>query len=80
MRVQGFNDRYSPAGSQRRCSVASYFAKNRKNLLLLQVVAAFLWIGYGVLLRAAPVIVANVMVASAATFTALRAGRPSEGN
>jgi hypothetical protein len=57
--------------------VVSYFAKKRKNLLLLQVAAAFLWIAYGVLLRAAPVIVANVMVASAAAFTALRTAKPS---
>ena len=57
----------------------SYFAKNRHNLLVLQIVAASVWIGYGILLRAAPVVVANVVVAGAAAFTVIRARLPSEG-
>jgi len=57
--------------------VVSYFAKNRRNLLLLQIAAALLWIGYGVMLRAAPVIAANALVAAAAAFTATRAAKTS---
>jgi hypothetical protein len=56
----------------------SYFARNRQNLLVLQIVAASVWIGYGVLLRAAPIVVANVVVAGAAAFTVFRA-RLAEG-
>lgn len=52
--------------------VLSYFAKSRRSLLGLQFVAALLWLGYGVLLRAAPVIAANALVAGAAAFTAMR--------
>jgi len=55
---------------------SSYFAKSRHNLLRLQVVAAFVWIAYGLFLGAAPVVVANAIVAAAATFTAVR-GRGS---
>lgn len=54
----------------------SYFARNRQNLLVLQIVAASVWIGYGVLLRAAPIVVANVVVAAAAAFTVFRARLP----
>jgi hypothetical protein len=55
--------------------VLSYFARSRRRLLFLQFVAALVWLGYGVLLGAAPVIAANALVAGAAAFTALR-GRP----
>jgi hypothetical protein len=52
--------------------VLSYFARSRRTLLLLQFVAALVWLSYGVLLRAAPVIAANALVAGAAAFTVLR--------
>lgn len=52
--------------------VLSYFAATRRSLLALQFVAALLWLGYGVLLRAPPVVVANVLVAGAAAFNAVR--------
>jgi hypothetical protein len=52
--------------------VLSYFAKSRRRLLLLQFVAALVWLAYGVLLHAAPVIAANALVAGAAAFTAIR--------
>jgi hypothetical protein len=57
----------------------SYFAKDRHNLLVLQIVAASVWIGYGLLLGAAPVVVANVVVAGAAAFTVIRARKLSGG-
>ncbi len=58
----------------------SYFAKDRRNLLVLQTAAASVWIGYGLLLGAAPVVVANVVVAGAAAFTVIRARMPSGGD
>ena len=60
--------------------VLSYVAKDRRHLLALQVVAALVWIGYGSLLRAMPVIVANCLVAAAAAFSGLRSvGPPAQG-
>jgi hypothetical protein len=52
--------------------VASYFAASRRVLLALQFVAALVWLWYGVLLRAPPVVVANLLVAGAAAFSAVR--------
>ena len=52
--------------------VTSYFAASRRALLGLQFVAALLWLAYGVLLRAPPVVVANLLVAGAAAFNAAR--------
>jgi hypothetical protein len=54
--------------------IASYFAKNRRTLLFVQIAAALIWIGYGLLLRARPVVVANALVVAAAAFTAARRG------
>ena len=46
--------------------VLSYFFKEKRRLLLVQVIAALLWLAYGVVIGARPVIVANVLVATAA--------------
>jgi hypothetical protein len=43
-----------------------------RSLLVLQIVAAFLWVGYGVLTHAAPVVVANCIVVMAAGFSLWR--------
>jgi hypothetical protein len=48
---------------------ASYFCKQPSTLRRLQAVAATLWIAYGIRLAAAPVIVANVIVASLALWS-----------
>jgi hypothetical protein len=56
----------------------SYFAKNRQGLLGLQILAASVWVGYGLLLRAGPVVVANVVVIGAATYTVLRGRMTAE--
>jgi len=45
---------------------ASYFCKEPKTLRRVQAVAASVWIAYGVLIQAWPVIVANAVVASLA--------------
>jgi hypothetical protein len=51
--------------------VGSYFA--RPTLLRgVQMVGALLWVGYGMLIHASPVIVANVLVFSAAAWTTFR--------
>jgi hypothetical protein len=52
--------------------VASYFAPPAA-LRLLQMVAAVLWVVYGVLIGAMPVIAANLLVFCAAAWTLLRA-------
>jgi hypothetical protein len=52
--------------------VGSYFFARPSLLRGVQMVGALLWITYGVLIGASPVIVANVLVFSAAAWTALR--------
>jgi uncharacterized protein with PQ loop repeat len=42
----------------------------------VQALAALLWIGYGVIIHALPVIVANVVVAAVATYSSLRREGP----
>lgn len=54
---------------------ASYFCKEPATLRRLQAAAAMLWIAYGVLLGAAPVVVANVIVASLALWSSWSRGR-----
>jgi hypothetical protein len=51
---------------------ASYFCKEETTLRRIQAFAAVLWIAYGVLIKAPPVIVANVVVASLALASTLR--------
>ena len=51
---------------------ASYFCKEETTLRRIQASAAVLWIAYGVLIKAPPVIVANVVVASLALASTLR--------
>ncbi|MBK8061097.1 MAG: hypothetical protein IPK33_25340 [Gemmatimonadetes bacterium] len=50
---------------------ASYFARRAETLRVLQMAGATLWLLYGVAIRATPVIVANVLVLGAATWTTL---------
>ena len=51
---------------------ASYFCKHPSRLRLVQALAAVLWIGYGLLIGAAPVVVANLVVAGVAAYSAWR--------
>jgi len=55
---------------------SSYFSNEEKTLRRLQAAAAVLWIAYGVILKAPPVIVANVIVASLALWSSLGTARP----
>ena len=50
---------------------ASYFCKEPATLRRTQALAALVWIAYGVALHSAPVIVANVVVASLAAWSSL---------
>jgi uncharacterized membrane protein YedE/YeeE len=55
--------------------VMSYFCKSPAALRSFQMAGAILWIAYGMIIGASPVIVANVLVFSAAAWTALRSRR-----
>jgi hypothetical protein len=52
--------------------VASYFCVRPSLLRSVQMFGALLWVTYGVLIKASPVIVANVLVFSAAAWTMFR--------
>lgn len=52
--------------------VASYFFSKPESLRRVQVAGALLWVVYGVLLPAGPVIAANLLVVAAAVWTARR--------
>jgi hypothetical protein len=50
----------------------SYFVRQPAAMRLVQAAACLCWIAYAVLLHSAPIIVANVIVASLAAFSAWR--------
>jgi hypothetical protein len=54
----------------------SYFCRRPVTLRLVQASAALMWIGYGVLIQAPPVVVANVVVAALALYSSLRTRTP----
>jgi len=56
---------------------SSYFCKQAVTLRWVQALAAVVWISYGFLIGAPPVIVANLVVASLAAISAWR-GRPQQ--
>ena len=55
----------------------SYLVKRSTTMRLVQAVAAVCWMVYGILLHSAPVIVANVIVAAMAVFSAWRIAQPT---
>jgi len=55
--------------------VGSYFSRRTTLLRAFQMVGALLWLFYGIAIKATPVIVANVLVFSAAAWTLLRHSR-----
>lgn len=55
--------------------VGSYFFSRPSLLRAMQMLGAVLWITYGLLIGASPVIVANVLVFLAAAWTAWRSVR-----
>ncbi|HUG41652.1 MAG TPA: hypothetical protein VMM12_14280 [Longimicrobiales bacterium] len=52
--------------------VGSYFFSKPETLRRVQVAGALLWMVYGILLEATPVIAANLLVVTAAAWTAHR--------
>jgi hypothetical protein len=55
--------------------VSSYVLKDQTKLRRLQAIGAGLWIVYGLLLHALPVVAANVIVAAVALYSTRRAAR-----
>jgi hypothetical protein len=58
--------------------VGSYFFARPSLLRSVQMLGALLWVTYGVLINASPVIVANILVFSAAAWTMFRKRAVSE--
>jgi hypothetical protein len=52
--------------------VGSYFFVRPALLRSMQMLGALLWVTYGVMINASPVIIANALVFSAAAWTTLR--------
>lgn len=52
--------------------VASYFFAKPSRLRGIQMLGALLWVSYGALIGALPVIIANLLVFAAAAWTSLR--------
>jgi hypothetical protein len=59
--------------------VSSYFCGRAETLKRVQMAGAAMWIAYGVVIGASPVIVANVLVLGAAAWTRSATG-PSDGS
>jgi hypothetical protein len=57
--------------------VGSYFCTQARTLRGVQMAGALMWVAYGILIGASPVIVANVLVFGAAAWTVTAAGRTS---
>ena len=57
----------------------SYLCRRPATLRRVQAVAAVLWVAYGVLIQAAPVVVANVIVAGAALWSSFARSRERLG-
>jgi hypothetical protein len=49
--------------------IASYFCKAAERLRRVQMIGALLWVIYGVLIGASPVVAANLLVLGAAAWT-----------
>ena len=57
---------------------SSHFCKQAVTLRRVQAIAALVWMSYGFLIGAPPVIVANLVVASLAIFSARRGRIPEQ--
>ena len=56
----------------------SYLCKSPESLRRVQALAALLWVAYGLMIHAVPVVVANVVVASVALYTSVRSRTGAE--
>jgi hypothetical protein len=52
--------------------VGSYLCRGADAIRRVQMIGAAMWIGYGILMQAAPVVVANVLVLAAAAWSSWR--------
>ena len=52
--------------------VVSYFCRSPAAMRRIQALAAVLWIGYGITIKASPVIVANLVVAAVAIISSFQ--------
>jgi hypothetical protein len=52
--------------------VGSYFFRRPTALRRIQIIGALMWVAYGLLMRAPPVVAANLLVVGAAAWTARR--------
>lgn len=48
---------------------SSYFCKTSRGIRRVQAPAALLWVGYGIYLKALPIIAANLIVAALALYS-----------
>lgn len=55
--------------------VSSYLFKDPMALRRIQALAASLWVAYGVIIHATPVVVANLLVAGIAVYSSLMYSR-----
>jgi len=53
----------------------SYFFKGPRALRRVQAIAALIWVGYGFLIGAMPVVAANIIVATAAVYSSFTSAR-----
>jgi inner membrane protein len=51
--------------------LASYSCKDQRKLRRIQALAAVLWVAYGAILHAVPIVVANLLVAGVALYSSL---------
>ena len=59
--------------------IGSYFFSRPERLVRAQMVGAVLWVGYGALVGAMPVVAANLLVLGAAGWKSWRSGRTTAG-
>lgn len=59
---------------------ASYFCKRPATLRWVQALGAMLWVVYGVLIHALPVVVANLVVASVAVYSSIARPQSEAGS
>lgn len=57
----------------------SYFFRRAEVLRRMQMTGAAMWVAYGVLIGAGPVVAANLLVLAAAAWTMRSAGRAEAG-
>ena len=58
--------------------VASYLCRRAEVLTRVQMVGAFMWVLYGLMIGATPVVAANVLVCGAAGWALVRSARSAD--